>query len=123
MRLVNFKLKIPIADKEGEYKEFLFNTPKDICKELGITESALYAICNKTYKWSLKSSKHLEGIIIERETIYCNKKEENLKLKEEKKKKREELKQQKHKEKQKEAEELTKKVVEFKSSLIEKLTK
>ena len=131
MKLVVFKLKIPIPNKESEFSEFTFNNPNEICEKLDISVSALYAICNKTYKWSHKTSKHLQGIIIERETVYSNRKEKELQMKEEKQKRKQELKKQKEEaklkekeeEKIKEQEEFLKKSAEYKSSLIENLSK
>ena len=34
MKLVVFKLKIPISGKEEEYTEFTFNNPNEICDKL-----------------------------------------------------------------------------------------
>ena len=122
MKLVNFKVKIPIPEKNDEYKEFQFTSPKDVCKELSISESALYSICNNTFKWSHKRNKHLQGIIIERQTVYANN-EEKEKLKEEKKKLKIEKKLKKEESKYKEELDLNKKKDIFNLSLINKLSK
>jgi hypothetical protein len=66
MRSVIFKVKIPIPDKDGEYKEYEFSRPDDVCTLLNIPTATMYAIIQGKIKFSHKSIQHLANIKIER---------------------------------------------------------
>lgn len=69
MRSVIFKVKVPIPDKEGEYKEFEFNSPEKVCEMLNIPVPTLYAITQGRIKFTHESLKHLANIKIEKISI------------------------------------------------------
>ena len=69
MKEITYVIKIPIPNTNN-YTETNLNTREEICEFLNITKTGFYSIINKKMKYSHKSNKHLEGIIIEKiETI------------------------------------------------------
>ena len=65
MRPVIFKVQIPVPDT-NEYKEYEFNSPKEVCDLLKISASTLYAIIQGRIKFSHDHLKHLINIKIQR---------------------------------------------------------
>lgn len=66
-----YKFKITM-NFQGEQKEFLFATRKEVAEFLEIKPSTLYTIQNGTSKMKKKDMKKLEGIKVERLEVFYN---------------------------------------------------
>lgn len=117
MRFVEFKLKVPIKERPGEFNEYIFNSPTILCEKLDISRASLYAICNGTFRFSHSKIKHLEGIIIEKCSLVSEKKMQSLQEKEEKQLEKKKLQQEKTQKKIDEENEINRKRDEFLSNL------
>lgn len=106
MKFVRYIVKIPTEEK-NTYTEFIFDNQKDLCEKLNISITSLYSLIQGTFKATHSKTQHLEGVIIERHPVYCEKtltalqnkekkeklKEENLQKKNESKLMKEQIKQ------------------------------
>ena len=68
MRTVVFNVKIPIPDTT-EFREITFNSRKEVCDFLQITQNTLYSITSGRLKHLHSTKKHLENITIESVTL------------------------------------------------------
>ncbi len=89
MKFVRYILKIP-TEENNTYTEFIFDNQKELCEKLNISITSLYALIQGTFKATHSKTQHLEGVIIERQPVYCEKKLKALQNKEKKEKLREE---------------------------------
>ena len=69
-----YRVKIPDPDKEGEYKVYEFNSPKEVSETLKIPIQTLYSIIKGRIKYKHKSIEHIKNIIIEKEVIESKRK-------------------------------------------------
>lgn len=90
MKFVRYIVKIP-TEENNTYTEFIFDNQKDLCEKLNISITSLYSLIQGTFKATQSKTHHLDGVIIERHPVYCEKtltamqnKEKREKLKEEK---------------------------------------
>lgn len=78
MKFVKYTVKIP--NTNNEYNEFVFYTLHELCNFLEVSETIIYRIINGEYKYSCKKSMKLKGIIITKENI-SNELKEELRIK------------------------------------------
>ena len=83
MRSVVFKVKIPVPERPGEYKEYEFTKPDDVSNLLNIPTPTMYAIIQGKIKFSHESIRHLANIKIERFPVEGKKKRKKKKTQEE----------------------------------------
>ena len=77
MKDVTYTLKVPVPNTNN-YTETKFKTREEVCEFLGISKTGFYSIINGTVKYSHKTNRHLEGIIIEKnEKITVNANQES----------------------------------------------
>jgi plasmid maintenance system antidote protein VapI len=75
MKFSKYTIKIPIPNT-NEYTERIFYTMNEVCNFLEIKETVVYKIIYGEYKCTHKKSMRLKGIIITKEEISSELKEE-----------------------------------------------
>ena len=82
MKEIFYIVKVPIPNTEN-YTETKIKSREKVCEFLGISNTAFYAMINKTVKYSHKRNSHLEGIIIEKIETITEVVDESTKIKKE----------------------------------------
>lgn len=90
MKFVKYTVKVPKVNLENEYNEFIFYTLEEVCKFLDTNFATIYKIISGEFKCTYKTTMKLKGIIITKEEIPKELKEELKKKYDVKKKERKE---------------------------------